>query len=297
MKTLFDQFLEDELEIKKRLQKAKTIKQANAIIVEEFARLENTNSEYFEDKNKPEVKIALAWLNAFRAAFGALIPIKPEIVPEKIHTDLAEKHESSKLKGYYEKGKNNLKNVLYLDDKPVICDNSKIYQVKVENHSETSMDKERAGDLIKADSENSESTFDIIEILYSMKNAVALVQEVVAHIGKSTRLDNERLKPKIEDFPDLLVVLQKILGLSYRDHEHLPEMLQSHSDELRSILRGYDIRMLVYRPDLPELQQLMFDIEPSMNPDVHDYITLAPALIKGDVAILRGRVIKPNTFD
>ncbi|MDD4653309.1 MAG: hypothetical protein PHQ34_13900 [Methanothrix sp.] len=298
MKTLLDQFLDDKTEMEKSLRKAKTIEQANAIIVEEFARLENTKSEYFEDKNKPEVRIALAWLNASRASFSALVPIKSEIAPEKSRIDRVEKHESSGLIGsILEGGKKGLEIVLGPDSKTVTCDNSKIHRIKVKDGSETSMNIERSGVLGKVDTESSQIPFDVEEILVSMKNSVALVEEVVARIGKTTRLENAMPNPRIEDFPELLALLQKILGLSCKDHGYLPDMLQAYSDELRSILRGYDIRILTYRPDMPELQQRMFDIEPSMNQDVHDCITLTPALIKGDLAILRGRVVKPNALD
>ena len=53
------------------------------------------------------------------------------------------------------------------------------------------------------------------------------------------------------------------------------------------------IRPQIYQPDEQQSYREYFDFEPSIDPAANDYVTITPALLKGDRLLRRGRVIEP----
>jgi hypothetical protein len=62
---------------------------------------------------------------------------------------------------------------------------------------------------------------------------------------------------------------------------------------LPQILMEQGIQVQIYRPDAEPSYREYFDFEPSIDRSAKDYLTITPALLKGDRLIRRGRVIEP----
>lgn len=94
----------------------------------------------------------------------------------------------------------------------------------------------------------------------------------------------------IEESPELLNLLQRQMGASFLNK---PQMALELTKLLPQILMEQGISVQMYRPEQEPSYREYFDFEPSIDPASKDYITIAPALLKGDRLIRRGRVIEP----
>jgi hypothetical protein len=94
----------------------------------------------------------------------------------------------------------------------------------------------------------------------------------------------------IEESPELLNLLQRQMGASFLNK---PQMALELTKLLPQILMEQGISVQMYRPEQEPSYREYFDFEPSIDPTSKDYITIAPALLKGDRLLRRGRVIEP----
>ena len=93
----------------------------------------------------------------------------------------------------------------------------------------------------------------------------------------------------IEEMPEILDFLQKLWSASFFEN---PQMTLELSKLIPQILTEQGIRVENYLPN-NEHSREYFDFEPSIDRSAKDYVTLTPALLKGDRVIRRGRVIEP----
>lgn len=122
---------------------------------------------------------------------------------------------------------------------------------------------------------------NIAEALNTIDLAVAQAQG-----GKKTVEENA-----IEEQPELLNLLQRLIGASFLEK---PQMALELTKLIPQILIEQGIEAKLYQPDDVKSQREYFDFEPSINPNAKEYITIAPALVKGDRLLRRGRVIEPR---
>jgi len=94
----------------------------------------------------------------------------------------------------------------------------------------------------------------------------------------------------IEESPELLNLLQRQMGASFLNK---PQMALELTKLLPQILMEQGILVQMYRPEQEPSYREYFDFEPSIDPTSRDYITITPALLKGDRLLRRGRVIEP----
>jgi len=94
----------------------------------------------------------------------------------------------------------------------------------------------------------------------------------------------------IEEMPELLNFIQMLIGASSREN---PEMTHELSKLIPQILMEQGIRVQSYRPSDEHSSRGYFDFEPPIDESAKDYVTLAPALLKGEQVLRRGRVIEP----
>jgi hypothetical protein len=94
----------------------------------------------------------------------------------------------------------------------------------------------------------------------------------------------------IEELPELLNVVQRLMGASFLEK---PQMAIELTKLLPQILMEQGIRVQLYRPDEEQSHRECFDFEPNIDRSSKDYVTIAPALLKGDRLLRRGRVIEP----
>jgi hypothetical protein len=118
-------------------------------------------------------------------------------------------------------------------------------------------------------------------------DALNTIDLAVARVEESNKHEGDLA---IEELPELLNFLQRLMGASKLDK---PQMAYELAKLLPQILMSQGINAQVYRPNDPDSDRKYFDFEPSIDPDTKDYITLTPALLKGDRLLRRGRVIEP----
>ncbi|MFB2919063.1 hypothetical protein [Aerosakkonema funiforme] len=94
----------------------------------------------------------------------------------------------------------------------------------------------------------------------------------------------------IEELPELLNLIQRLMGASYLER---PQMALELARLLPQTLMEQGIRVQIYRPEDAQNGREYFDFEPSIDRTTKDYITITPALLKGDRLLRRGRVIEP----
>ena len=81
------------------------------------------------------------------------------------------------------------------------------------------------------------------------------------------------------------------------ERTQLPTAVRRRIEQATTILRRYGIQARVYQPseeqDLGMEAWSMFYFEPSLDPEITDYITLKHAFIKDNQVLLPGYVIEP----
>jgi hypothetical protein len=113
---------------------------------------------------------------------------------------------------------------------------------------------------------------NLSEALSTIDLAVASAEEVKKPLDSSG----------IEELPELLnLLLEK------------PQMAMQLTKLLPQILMEQGIQAQIYQVDDPRSNREYFDFEPSIDPSAKDYVTITPALLKGDRLLRRGRVIEP----
>jgi hypothetical protein len=126
-------------------------------------------------------------------------------------------------------------------------------------------------------------------LLDNLADALNTIDLVVARFAESDKYQDER---NMEELPELLNFLQRLLGASSLNR---PQMVIELTKLLPQILISQGIRAQNYQ--VPSSDRTYFDFEPSIDPDTQDYVTITPALLKGDRLLRRGRVIEPAYSD
>ena len=103
-------------------------------------------------------------------------------------------------------------------------------------------------------------------------------------------------KPSLDKLTDVLEVLQDLMGEELDDQNQIPTLVSKQLKRIPSVLRHYGMEARVYQPKGEPSSQdwAMFEFEPSLEPDLQEYVTMKPAFVKGDEVILQGRVIEPT---
>lgn len=97
----------------------------------------------------------------------------------------------------------------------------------------------------------------------------------------------------IEEMSEVLDFLQRLWGASLLEN---PLMMIELTKLIPQILLEQGIRTQSYQPH-EEHSRGYFDFEPSIDSSAKDYVTVTPALLKGDRLLRRGRVIEPVYFN
>lgn len=124
-------------------------------------------------------------------------------------------------------------------------------------------------------------------LLDNLAEALSTIDLAVASAEETKKPLDSR---GIEEQQELLNVVQRLVGASVLEK---PQMALELTKLLPQILMEQGIQTEIYRPDDAKSDREYFDFEPSIDPTAKDYVTIAPALVKGDRLLRRGRVIEP----
>ncbi len=147
-----------------------------------------------------------------------------------------------------------------------------------ENNSNSAELRELPQSVLKIDSKI---------LLDNLGDALNTIDLAVARVEQGNQSLDDRA---IEELPELLNFLQRLIGASFLDK---PQMMLELTKLLPQILMEQGIRTQIYQPKDPHSDREYFDFEPSIDPDTKDFVTITPALLKGDRLLRRGRVIEP----
>jgi hypothetical protein len=149
---------------------------------------------------------------------------------------------------------------------------------KQENSSDSASTVEAPQLIIQVDSKV--LLDNLADALNTIDLAVASTEQVKKPLDSSG----------IEELPELLNLLQRLMGASVLEN---PLMAIELTKLLPQILMEQGIRSQSYRPNDEHSGREYFDFEPSIDRSSKDYVTITPALLKGDRLLRRGRVIEP----
>ena len=124
-------------------------------------------------------------------------------------------------------------------------------------------------------------------LLDNLADALNTIDLAVARFAEGNQSADDRT---IEELPELLNFLQRLMGASFLEQ---PQMAIALTKLLPQILMSQGIRAQIYQPQAPQNEREYFDFEPSIDSNTKDYVTMTPALLKGDRLLRRGRVIEP----
>lgn len=94
----------------------------------------------------------------------------------------------------------------------------------------------------------------------------------------------------VEELPELLNIVQRLMGASFLEK---PQMALELTKLLPQILMEQGIQVQMYQPNDKASKREYFDFEPSIDRSTKYYVTITPALLKGESLLRRGRVIEP----
>lgn len=149
---------------------------------------------------------------------------------------------------------------------------------KQENHPDSTQPVEALQPIVQIDSKV--LLDNLADALDNIDRAVASTEPVKKSLDSSG----------IEELPELLNLVQRLMGASFLEK---PQMALELTKLLPQILMEQGIRVQIYRPEDAQNYREDFDFEPSIDRTAKDYVTITPALLKGDRLLRRGRVIEP----
>jgi hypothetical protein len=294
MKKLFTLFSEERNQLQIEIDKATSVEQVVKLVQNRIDHLERI---YISELNVAQVRLASFFLDALRQSIATLAapqvsqatlreakPITNEITklsPNRLILKLLKALIYIGILGW----------LFYLTETTpgawmaillasVLIGLEVVLQLdknKQENNSNFAELRELPQPILKVDSQI--LLDNLGDALNTIDLAVARVEEV-----------NQPLEDHaIEELPELLNFLQRLIGASFLDK---PQMMLELAKILPQILMEQGIRTQIYQPKDPQ-NSAFFDFEPSIDPDTKDYVTITPALLKGDRLLRRGRVIEP----
>ena len=135
-------------------------------------------------------------------------------------------------------------------------------------------------------------TIDINQLLnYLYQNFQSIDQTILAYGTKEEKTN----QPDLENNLDLLEYLQELMADALDEENKLPISVRRRIEQAITVLRNYGIEAKVYQPSLEGNKPWdMFYFEPSIDPNITDYVTLKHAFVKDERVLLPGSVIEPS---
>ncbi|MUG91370.1 hypothetical protein F7734_02240 [Scytonema sp. UIC 10036] len=154
---------------------------------------------------------------------------------------------------------------------------------------------ENSNNIPQVESQNEvKININIEKLLDNLYQAFQSIDLTVAAYGVR---EEKASKLGLENNLDLLEYLQDLMAEALDKQTQLPTAVRRRIEQAATILRHYGIETRVYQPLQEENLGMeafsMFYFEPSLDPQVTDYITLKHAFVKDNQVLLPGAVIEP----
>ncbi len=136
-------------------------------------------------------------------------------------------------------------------------------------------------------------SININKLLNYLYHNFQSIDQTIAGYGAKEEKTNQ---PDLESNLDLLEYLQELMADALDEETQLPITVRRRIEQAITILRRYGIEAKVYQPDLEANKAWnMFYFEPSIDPNITDYVTLKHAFVKDEKVLLPGSVIEPSS--
>ncbi len=297
MKTLFTLFSKQRSELQTEIDKATSLKQVVNLV---HNRLDTLEKSYIGELNVAQVRLASFFLETLRQSIGTLTAanetkvIEPQAQPS---TDQGKRFSPKSiilkvLQGLiclaildslfsmtrYAPGAWMAMLLMFLLVGVEVVFQLDKRDLLVQNPPASAQPVEASGAIAQVDSKV------LLDNLAEALNTIDLA------VGRAQDVKKPSDASEIEELPELLNLLQRLMGASFLEK---PQMALELTKLLPQMLLEQGIRAQIYRPDEAQRDREYFDFEPSIDPAAKDYVTIAPALLKGDRLLRRGRVIEP----
>lgn len=298
MKTLLTLFSEERNQLQIEVEKSTNVEQVVTLIEN---RLDNLERNYISQLNVSQIRLASLFLDTLRQSLATLaatnqiqtIPPKLKQINEEAGQFFSQKLILKLLQALICIG------ILgslfsYTKTTPGVWMAILLTFILVGVEVVLQLDKEnQQTNLTAPDLE--ESPQQILQVdskilLDHLADALNTIDIAVTPVGVINNKSDERV---IEELPELLNFLQRLLGASILDR---PQMTLELAKLLPQILREQGIEAKIYQPQDLNNEDKYFDFEPSIDPSNKNYVTITPALLKGDRLLRRGRVIEPESI-
>jgi hypothetical protein len=302
MKTLVEHYKETQFDFQNQLQSADSIAKISEIVQSELRQLASIDGEYIGSLTKPQARVALSMLEAFRLSLRMLTKEQPQSIDS-----------TSYISDIGEQGNDDLTNsingvlgglaggalggavtggVIGGTIGGVLGAFGATVVVKTIHFVKPSQESKGVKYSTDTPMHSTGITLDKNELLTYLEQTFEVIDQTVAEYSRLS--EPVESKPKLEDHPEVLEFIQNLMGETLALETQLPLIFQSKVKELSSILRKYGIRTQTYQENAPDTVKELFDFEPSLDPDLQNHVMAKPALTKGDQILLRGSVIEPS---
>ncbi len=134
-------------------------------------------------------------------------------------------------------------------------------------------------------------SIDTNKLLNYLYHNFQSIDQTVLNYGTK---EEKSSQPDLENNLDLLEYLQELMADALDEETQLPISVRRRIEQAITILRNYGIEAKVYQPSLEANKAWdMFYFEPSIDPNITDYVTLKHAFVKDEKVLLPGSVIEP----
>lgn len=296
MKTLFTLFSKERSELQTEIEQATNPEQVVKLVQ---TRLDNLEKSYIGGLNVAQVRLASFFLDTLRHSISTLTAANETRVPApqpqppltqttrfvsnnlilKVLQGLISLSILGSLFSLTQNAPGAWMAILLMT---VLVGLEVVLQVdkgKQENQSDSTQLVEALQPIVQVDSKV--LLDNLADALSTIDLAVASAEDVKKPIADASG---------IEELPELLNLLQRLMGASVLEK---PQMALQLTKLLPQILMEQGIQAQMYRPNEEQSYREYFDFEPSIDPAAKDYVTITPALFKGDRLLRRGRVIEP----
>jgi hypothetical protein len=291
MRTLLTLFGKERSELQTEINQATSVKQVIKLVQN---RIDSLEKSYVGELSVTQVRQVNFFLETLRQSLSALTAAnetKSQLEPEQPVNQAAQSTPNnfilkllqaiiyiSILVSLFSLTKTNLEAWMPILLMSVLLGLEAALYFNKTNQSTSSVAVAEPESVVQVDSkillDNLASALNTIDI------AVAQVEEVnLSHSSNG-----------LEDLTEILDILQRLMGASSLEN---PLMALELAKIIPQILMKQGIRVQSYQFSDEEHLREYFEFEPSIDPSAKDYVTLTPALLKGEKLLRRGRVIEP----
>jgi len=294
MKTLQDYYQDRQSELERQLKEAKTTKQVVDILQYELKGLADIDGPYIKNLTVPEVRIAQPMLSTLIQAFNVLTTLQLQIIKSQATPQESRENKATELTEALTAALTAAIGTVLsggaLLGAGVGATAGTIAGVLVPQLKEKFLGRVKAS--ISSEPFETTINIDTETLLRHLTEALEVIDTAVSRYHVDLATEEEQKKPKLENHPEILEFLQNFMGDALDNDVQLPPELQLRTKEVPTILRHYGIQVEFYQSSIVDAHS-MFNFEPSLDPDLKDYVALKPAFVKNGQVLLRGQVIEP----